>query len=130
MIKLGDFGIAKVLEKTMDKAQTMVGSPYYISPEIINNRPYSFKSDIWSLGVILYELCALRPPFTGSMLHMLALNISKGVYTPIPNQYSSGLNDLIKNMLDLNPDTRPDIHEILKKEIIQNRIQDLLSKTK
>ena len=52
------------------------------------------------------------------MLHMLALNISKGVYTPIPNQYSSGLNDLIKNMLDLNPDTRPDIHEILKKEII------------
>lgn len=71
--KLGDFGIAKVLSSTVDHAKTIVGSPYYLSPEIIENRPYSFKSDIWSLGVLLYELCALKPPFNGANLHALAL---------------------------------------------------------
>ena len=54
LIKLGDFGVAKVLEHTAARARTVVGSPYYISPEIIENRPYSFKTDIWSLGTLLY----------------------------------------------------------------------------
>lgn len=54
IIKLGDFGIAKILNKTMEKARTVVGTPYYLSPEIIESKPYSFKSDIWSLGVLLY----------------------------------------------------------------------------
>ena len=58
-IKMGDFGIARVLSSTKEKAKTVVGTPYYLSPEIIENKPYSFKSDIWSLGVLLYELCAL-----------------------------------------------------------------------
>ena len=58
-IKMGDFGIARVLSSTKEKAKTVVGTPYYLSPEIIENKPYSFKSDIWSLGVLLYELWAL-----------------------------------------------------------------------
>lgn len=56
-VKLGDFGIARVLSHTKDIAKTVVGTPYYLSPEIIENRPYSFSSDIWSLGVLLYEMC-------------------------------------------------------------------------
>lgn len=56
----------------------MVGTPYYLSPEMINNIPYSFKSDIWSIGVVLYELCSLKPPFSGENLNNLALNILKG----------------------------------------------------
>jgi NIMA (never in mitosis gene a)-related kinase len=71
--KLGDFGIAKVLQSTIDHAKTIVGTPYYLSPEIIESRPYNFKSDIWSLGVLLYEICALKPPFNGASLHILAL---------------------------------------------------------
>lgn len=49
-LKLGDFGIAKVLRHTRENCKTMVGTPYYISPEIIEGKPYSFRSDIWSLG--------------------------------------------------------------------------------
>ena len=60
---MGDFGIARVLNSTKDIARTMVGTPYYLSPEIIESRPYSFKSDIWSLGVMLYEMMTLKPPF-------------------------------------------------------------------
>ncbi len=59
MVKLGDFGIARVLSNTKSRAKTIVGTPYYLSPEIIESLPYNFKSDIWSLGVLLYEMCAL-----------------------------------------------------------------------
>jgi NIMA (never in mitosis gene a)-related kinase len=62
----------------------MVGTPYYISPEIVENKPYSFKTDIWSLGVILYEMCALKPPFDGNSLPYLAMRIVQGKYNPIP----------------------------------------------
>lgn len=54
MVKLGDFGIAKHLSMTLQKIKTVVGTPYYMSPEICENKDYSFKTDIWSLGVILY----------------------------------------------------------------------------
>lgn len=95
-LKLGDFGIARVLNKTMDKARTVVGTPYYLSPEIIENKPYSFKSDIWSMGVLLYELCALTPPFTANSLQFLALKIVKGSYAPLPGNYSKELKGIIQ----------------------------------
>lgn len=84
LIKLGDFGIAKILDNTKAVAKTMVGTPYYISPEIVENKPYSFKTDIWSLGVILYEMCTLKPPFNAINLPALAMRIIKGNYPPLP----------------------------------------------
>lgn len=69
ILKLGDFGIARVLSNTKSRAKTVVGTPYYLSPEIIRNEGYSFKSDIWSLGVLLYEIAALQPPFNAASLH-------------------------------------------------------------
>mmetsp|Transcript_36440 Transcript_36440/g.27023 ORF Transcript_36440/g.27023 Transcript_36440/m.27023 type:complete len:180 (+) Transcript_36440:131-670(+) len=68
-VKLGDFGIARVLSNTRSMAKTVVGTPYYLPPEIIEGKPYSFKSDVWSLGILLYEMCALQPPFNASSLH-------------------------------------------------------------
>lgn len=75
IVKVGDFGIAKVLNHTVEMARTMVGTPFYLSPEIVESKPYSFKSDIWSMGVMLYELCALRPPFDGANIHFLCRKI-------------------------------------------------------
>jgi len=66
----------------------MVGTPYYISPEIVSNKSYNFKTDIWSIGVILYELCALKTPFDATNLPSLAMKIVAGKYKPIPNCYS------------------------------------------
>jgi NIMA (never in mitosis gene a)-related kinase len=76
VVKVGDLGIARILTHTKEFAKTMVGTPYYLSPEIVANKPYSFKSDIWSLGVLLYEMCALKPPFDGTSLQMLGMRIS------------------------------------------------------
>lgn len=126
-IKLGDFGIAKVLSNTVDNAKTMVGTPYYLSPEIVESRPYNFKSDIWSLGVLLYELCSLKPPFDASSLHFLALKIVRGVYPPLSKQLSQPLRNLVSKMLKTDPQARPNIHEILHEPIIRNRIKNFLS---
>jgi len=112
-IKLGDFGIAKVLEHTMDKARTIVGTPFYVSPEIIDGMPYGFASDIWSLGVILYEMCALKPPFVANSLSGLGMKIIKGDYQPIPGHYSRELHNLVGQMLTLNPKKRPIIGRLL-----------------
>jgi len=84
MVKLGDFGVARILKNTMAKAATMVGTPYYISPEIVENRPYTIATDIWSLGVVLYEMCTLKPPFDGKSLNFLCMKIVKGKYREIP----------------------------------------------
>ena len=63
IVRLGDFGISKALEQTAALAKSTVGTPYYMSPELCNNTPYSYKSDVWAVGIVLYELATLRQPF-------------------------------------------------------------------
>jgi len=87
-VKLGDFGIAKPVQLTGQNIKSVVGIPYYMSPEICENKEYSFKTDIWSLGVILLYMCLRKQPFDAQSLTALALKISRGVYTPIPKIYS------------------------------------------
>ena len=115
-VKLGDFGIAKCLNYTLDKIQGgLIGTPYYLSPEIVQGKPYSFKSDIWSLGVLLYEICALKMPFEANNIPLLSLKIFKGNYNSLPNCFSSGLRSLVKSMLMVDQSKRPNINEILSK---------------
>lgn len=63
-VKIGDFGLARVMNQESQFAYTHVGTPYYMSPEQINECKYNEQSDIWSLGCIIYEMAALHPPFT------------------------------------------------------------------
>jgi len=127
LVKLGDFGIAKCLALTIDKANTVVGTPYYLSPEIIQNKPYNFKSDIWSLGVLLYEMAALKMPFDATSLPMLSLKIMRGNYTTLPNPFSKDIKNLINMMLQVDSNKRPTITELLRQPIIKSRIKNFLN---
>ena len=126
IVKVGDFGIAKGLQSTWEKAKTFVGTPYFLSPEIINNQPYDNKSDIWALGVLLYELMTFQMPFNAVSLPMLSIKINRGVYKAPPSTYSSDIRNLLKKCLTVNPDKRPSIDEILKLPLIKNRINNFL----
>uniref|UniRef100_A0A3Q2DK20 non-specific serine/threonine protein kinase n=1 Tax=Cyprinodon variegatus TaxID=28743 RepID=A0A3Q2DK20_CYPVA len=97
-VKLGDFGIARMLNNTLEMARTCVGTPYYLSPEICESRPYNNKTDIWSLGCVLYELCSLKHPFEGSSLRQLVSKICRGRYTPVPSRYSHDLRLLVTQL--------------------------------
>jgi NIMA (never in mitosis gene a)-related kinase len=74
-VKLGDFGISKVLENTMDYAKTSLGTPYFLSPEICSGNKYNFKTDIWMLGCVLYELTCLKKPFEGDNFHVKIMKL-------------------------------------------------------
>lgn len=119
---LGDLGISKVLDGTMDFAQTCIGTPYYMSPEIFKNKPYSYKSDVWALGCVLYEMTSLNHAFDATSLNGLAQKIIKGKYPPIHHKYSKNLRDLVAQMLNINPQLRPDLDQILRKPFIKKHI--------
>ena len=122
LIKLGDFGIAKGFKNTWEKAKTKVGTPYYLSPEIINSKPYDLKSDIWALGVLLYEMMTFKMPFNANSLPSLSLKIIRGYYQSPPSSYSKELIDLVKRCLNLDPKKRPNAESILKLPFIKKRI--------
>lgn len=129
VIKLGDFGIARVLNSTIELARTCIGTPYYLSPEICENRPYNNKSDIWALGCVLYEMATLKHAFEAGNMRNLVLKIVRGSYPPIPSRYSRDLRQLIDSCLKNSPRQRPSINSILRLPLIQRRIEKFLSQT-
>ena len=125
-VKLGDFGIAKNFQRTIDKAKTMVGTPYYLSPEMIESKPYDSKSDIWSLGVLLYEMMTFKMPFNANSLASLIIKITRGNYIPPPVIYTKDLRELVSKCLTLDPKNRPTIKEILGMPFIKFHIKSFL----
>ncbi|XP_028997543.1 serine/threonine-protein kinase Nek2 [Betta splendens] len=117
-VKLGDFGLARILNHDTSFAKTFVGTPYYMSPEQINCMSYNEKSDIWSLGCLLYELCALSPPFTAYNQKQLAEKIREGKFRRIPYRYSEELNTLLSKMLNLKDYLRPSVESILQSSFL------------
>ncbi|XP_073518725.1 serine/threonine-protein kinase Nek3-like isoform X2 [Phyllobates terribilis] len=114
-IKVGDFGSARVLSSPIAYACTYVGTPYYVPPEIWENLPYNNKSDVWSLGCVLYEICTLKHPFQAGSWKNLILKICQGTYSPLPSQYSYDLRSLIKQIFRKDPRQRPSVNTILKR---------------
>jgi serine/threonine protein kinase len=119
IVKLGDLNVSRRL-KTGDLARTQVGTPYYISPEIFRKKAYTFSSDIWSLGCILYELAALEPPFNGRDIDELSKRVQQAKFARISSKYSSDLSMLIAMLLKPNPKHRPRIQDILRLPCVTN----------
>jgi NIMA (never in mitosis gene a)-related kinase len=117
-VKLGDFGLARNL--TSEFARTMVGTPFYMSPELVSGRGYDEKSDIWALGCVLYEMAVLRPPFNSILRseEELKRNITTSIPKKLPSIYSESLCACIFSMLDKEPAKRPSAAELLKKRTV------------
>ena len=104
-VKLGDLNVSKVAKQGLVNTQT--GTPYYASPEVWKDKPYDYRSDIWSLGCVLYEMITLSPPFTANSMEQLCNRVLKGSYTPIPKTYSSDLSTVVATLLQVAAKKRP-----------------------
>ncbi|NXE36783.1 NEK1 kinase, partial [Ptilorrhoa leucosticta] len=126
-IQLGDFGIARVLNSTAELARTCIGTPYYLSPEICQNKPYNNKSDIWALGCVLYEMCTLKHAFEAGNMKNLVLKIISGPFPPVSMHYSYDLRNLLSQLFKRNPRNRPSVNSILEKNFIAKRVEKFLT---
>ena len=134
-VKLGDFGLSRELSNESKFAYSHVGTPYYMSPEQIDETKYNEKSDIWSLGCFLYELTTFHPPFEAKNQIMLAMRIKSGKVEKINKRYSEELWRVITWMLTVNYNNRPSSEDLLNIPQVcirlrEKRIKDTLYKLK
>ena len=119
--KLGDLNVSKVAKKGLGYTQT--GTPYYASPEVWRDSSYDNKSDIWSLGCVLYEMITLFPPFRAQNMESLFKKVIKGDISRIPDKYSFELFIIVQLLIQVKPEKRPSCDEILHNEIIIKKIE-------
>lgn len=124
LIKLGDLNVSKVAKKGMMHTQT--GTPYYASPEVWKDKPYDNKSDIWSLGCVLYEMVTLLPPFRATSMQGLCTKVTRGIFDPISSRYTADLQQMVKSCLQTNPNNRPSCEQILATPGLLNHLTGTL----
>jgi NIMA (never in mitosis gene a)-related kinase len=117
--------VSKVIKEKVLLTQT--GTPYYASPEVWRDEPYSYKSDLWSIGCVIYELCELHPPFRGKDLDELFEDVCKGEPKRINKLYSNDLWNMIKMLLQVDVEKRVDCNMFLKSKLIENKIEEMKS---
>jgi serine/threonine protein kinase len=129
LAKLSDFGFSRVYDDTVsnDVSATPLGTPYYIAPELWRRRKYNSKADVFSMGIVLYELMCLRRPFAGHALRDLMDQILRGVYEPAPDCFSAELRQLLASMLKVNPLERPTMAEVLDTKVMRGFAEEFLA---
>eukprot|EP00929_Paragymnodinium_shiwhaense_P038134 TRINITY_DN20203_c0_g1_i1.p1 TRINITY_DN20203_c0_g1~~TRINITY_DN20203_c0_g1_i1.p1 ORF type:complete len:581 (+),score=113.09 TRINITY_DN20203_c0_g1_i1:82-1824(+) len=141
-VRLGDFGTAVRMPEDQQGAlrsiaggslrespSSLVGTPAYLSPEIFSDGKYSFASDVWALGIILYELAWLRLPFEAATFHALAGKVTRGPAPPLPPHlpYAADLRAMCKDMLKQEPVLRPSCADLSQRPLIQAELGRMLS---
>ena len=125
-IKIGDLGVAKILQNTIH-AHTFIGTPYYLSPEMCEEKPYNEKSDVWALGCILYELITFKKPYSANNQAALFFKITNGHYEPISNhlKYSKELKKMVDLLLEKNYIHRPSMKELIENSTFVEKCKKL-----
>ena len=119
--KLGDLNVSKIAKRGLGYTQT--GTPYYASPEIWKDLPYDNKSDIWSLGCVLYEMITLNPPFKAKNMDDLYKKVLSGEVAALPNKFSNDLYEIVLLLMKVNSNKRPTCNDILNNEFVKKRIE-------
>lgn len=126
-VRLCDFGISKVLENTLDYANTLIGTPYYLSPELCRDKKYSWPSDVWATGCLIYELATFKTPFHSTKgIQQLCYNIRYAPIPDLPDIYSKELNEIYKSMLIREPNYRATVQQLLVSDIVQKQLKLLI----
>ncbi|KAA6385173.1 MAG: putative AGC family protein kinase [Streblomastix strix] len=126
-VKIGDFGTSVSLGSDKNKVKKLVGTQYYVSPEMLDGEPCNMSTDIWSLGVILYQLIQLHLPFDASNLIDLSSKIRRGI-PAVPFQQmkcSQQLKEIVQWLLEPDPSKRPTAVQLLEHSLLKERAQRL-----
>lgn len=126
LIKLGDFGFSQQYEETVSSkvATTFCGTPYYLAPELWRRQRYSKKADVWALGILLYEMMALKRPFVGQGMRALMESVLACDIPPLPTKYSQELRDVVHAILVPDPNLRPSIAQLFQLEHMKRLLRD------
>uniref|UniRef100_G3V5V0 Serine/threonine-protein kinase Nek9 n=1 Tax=Homo sapiens TaxID=9606 RepID=G3V5V0_HUMAN len=130
LIKLGDYGLAKKLNSEYSMAETLVGTPYYMSPELCQGVKYNFKSDIWAVGCVIFELLTLKRTFDATNPLNLCVKIVQGIRAMEvdSSQYSLELIQMVHSCLDQDPEQRPTADELLDRPLLRKRRREMEEK--
>ena len=119
-IRIGDFGIAKGYNQNQDLGGSLIGTPLYMAPEVYNSsKKYSFRSDIWSLGCCIFEMCNLKNAFEAKSWNAVFVKVNKGQRAQLNSRYSLDMKNLVDSMLSVNGKNRPTIASILEKPFMK-----------
>ncbi|KAL0238030.1 hypothetical protein GEMRC1_012504 [Eukaryota sp. GEM-RC1] len=131
-LKVADLGLGRVMSEQTLLVHTRVGTPYYISPELIRGDGYDEMSDVYALGAVFYELCALKPPFRVRNNNIIALQnkIVNDRPADLHDYYSAELKFLVFKMLEKQPQNRPSLNHILNYSEVKIRMKELEWKKK
>ena len=131
-LKLGDLGLGRFMSSQTFEAFSRVGTPLYMSPEVLKGNGYDWKSDVWSLGCIVYELACLRSPFRKDdekmSLYDLFQTISKGEFPPLSNKYSEELKLVVNSMIQILPQNRLSVDQVV--ELCEIQLKAIVKKSK
>lgn len=126
-VLLADFGMVGYLEHTSDFKSSIVGTPSFMSPEMLLGRPYGCKTDQWALGCVLYEIMALEPPFTGCESYAAIVNaVLHSDSLQAPPGYTKELSAAVEALMERKPEDRPSSAQLLSGPLLSKSFQTLL----